>query len=692
MRKTEKLSDLLQTGDRVAVSNITGREASVVSIVSQKYCCNIVGGWALAKGGQKIDVAGQEPIPVFSNIAELMEGLPEEQRPNKIVVYSPPSAVYGEVKEIVEHGKSTVETLFIVTEHISVEVASKVYYLCSNAGIDVLGCNSLGMINVHDSVRVGAVGGNNPSESFRKGSAAIISNSGNMVNTMASYLQSSGVGVSYGISTGKDSLILMPLKKLMKLALDDDRTKIIILYIEPGGLYEKEALQMLAKMDSAKPILAYVTGEILQNYDISLGHAGAVVENGETTATAKMKLFDDYFGMKPFDSVVKYRKNAKLSESLNRGIRINAIHDLPGAVTLMYSTLHIKKDFRPSKPLGLNPWFLDYKGLGKSLPSNMVLHSGSIPSPHKEQLKILSKEILGLSPSRRNMRNASYVSSNDGKTTRIYGHSIETQMQEGSFVSSLLLGWAGETPRDFEVQLIEKCLIASLTNGPGTISAQASKLSTAAGNSPNTAMIASLACIGEVHGGNGKRAVDYLIQIFKEAGLDDPYCPGQKIDLEKIVEVEVARFDKYRKASKEAGVDYKRIPCLGHPVFKNDAVNYDPRERIITGFIKENGVQNVFLDYYHMLACALKKAGIAKNVWAVNLDGAIASVVLGIYWESLMKKSVTVQRVRSMAFMIFALGRVAGSGGEFLSHQDFGNPMDMRIPVNECISLTRAKD
>ena len=101
---------------------------------------------------------------------------------------------------------------------------------------------------------------------------------------------------------------------------------------------------------------------------------------------------------------------------------------------------------------------------------------------------------------------------------------------------------------------------------------------------------------------------------------------------------------------------------------------------------------NIFLDFYHMLTCALKEAGIARNVWAVNLDGAIASVVLGIYWESLKNKSITVQRVRDMAFMIFALGRVAGAGGEFLSHQDFGSPMDMRIPVKECISITRAKD
>ena len=53
--RARTLSDLLRKGYRVAVSNITGREASRTSVVSQAYANNIVGGWALGKGGQKIE-------------------------------------------------------------------------------------------------------------------------------------------------------------------------------------------------------------------------------------------------------------------------------------------------------------------------------------------------------------------------------------------------------------------------------------------------------------------------------------------------------------------------------------------------------------------------------------------------------------------------------------------------------------
>ncbi len=690
--RAAKLSDLLKAGDRVAVSNITGREAGTVTVASQQYCGNIVGGWALGKGGQTIDVPGDEPIPVFATVDELMRELPAEKRPNKVVIYSPPPAVYGEVKGVVEHGRETVETLFIITEHVSVEVSAKIAQLCSEANIDVVGCNSLGMINTHDAVRIGAVGGSDPAESFQPGSVTIISNSGNMVNTMASYLLNAGLGTSYGFSTGKDILILFPLRSALELALTDERTRLIVLYIEPGGFYEAEAVQMLREAATVKPVIAYVTGEILSRRELSLGHAGAVVEGGETTAAAKMKLFDEYFGIEPFAPGARYGKSEDVTGALRRGVRITALHHLPKAAALVCSRAGIERDHPRPKPFRLNPWFVDYKDIRSRIPSRLLLHQGTIPKPYASQARLQTKQTLGAHSARMNMRNASRASSNDGRVTRIQGHSLEAEMRSGSFAESLLLAWTGEKVRDFEAALVARCLIASLSNGPGTISAQGAKLSTSAGNAPNTAMIATLACIGDVHGGNGRRAVEYLLGIFRDVDLEDPWSPSRGLDLQKLVDNEVERFSKARSAAKEAGADYKRIPCLGHPVFRNAPVNHDPRERVIAEYMEQQGLCNVFLEFYHLLAHRLKDVGIARNVWAVNLDGAIASVTLATCWKALREKRITVRRACDIAFMIFAVGRVAGAGAEFLDHQDHGTPMDMRIPVDECTVLTHPKD
>jgi hypothetical protein len=74
------------------------------------------------------------------------------------------------------------------------------------------------------------------------------------------------------------------------------------------------------------------------------------------------------------------------------------------------------------------------------------------------------------------------------------------------------------------------------------------------------------------------------------------------------------------------------------------------------------------------------------------LAAALACVWLGVCWQGLMDKRLTLKRVEDCAFLGFALGRAAGGAAEFLDHQDYGTPMDMRIPVSECHSLTRPRD
>lgn len=697
--RTKKLSDLLKKGDRVAVSNITGREASRVSEVSQKYSGNIIGGWALGKGGQKIETPAGI-IPVFATFEELLRMTPREQHPNKVLVYSPPEAVYGEVKEIIAYGEKTVETIYIVTEHVSIEVTAKIYQICSHVNIDVLGCNTLGVINSHDRVRIGAVGGDSPEDTFRPGSVTVISNSGNMVNTISSYLLSIGMGTSFGISTGKDRLILFPMKDLLLLAENDENTKIIVLYVEPGGTYEHDAVDMMKENGFSKPVVVYVSGEIAEKYVISLGHAGAVVEGCKSHAKAKKDAFDSYFGIGPMKMDKHYRKTAQLADALSRGIRAQALHHIPRAVTLVANTLGMTKDFGGTRPVRLNPWFVNLGELGRRLPAELAPAPGNIPGLFDAQFKQQTQNVLG-GPVKQSMRNASHASSSDGVIPRIYGYSMLDIMKRGSFTSSVILYLTGELPESsFEEKLAEMTLIASLTNGPGTISLQGSKLSASAGNNPNTAMIAALATMGTVHGGNGARAVKFLLDCFggldisdpgiSDPGISDPY--KEYPDVGKIAEEAADDFKKKKQAAKEGGFEYERVPCLGHPVFRNDPVNYDPREQVIYNFIKESGRTNIFLDFYHHLAVTLKDRGCTAKVLAVNVDAAIACVWLGICWKQIREKKMTLGRVVDIPFIVFALGRAAGGAGEFLDHRDFGTELDMRIPVKDCRSLTRPRE
>lgn len=688
--RARELSDLLKKDDRIAISNITGREASKVSEQSQKYCKSIIGGWALGKGGEKIETVVGD-IPVYSTFEELIQCTTAENLPNKIIIYSPPDAVYGEVKEVVKHGGGIVETIYVITEHVSVEVTTKIHQICKEQNIDVIGCNTLGIINVHDNIRIGAVGGDLPEEAFIKGGVTIISNSGNMVNTISSYIQAAGMGTAFGISTGKDPMILTPMKELLRLAMKDINTKIIVLYIEPGGVYESQAIQMMKETEFSKPLVVYVAGKIAEKYSVSLGHAGAVVEGKLTSASGKMEQFDEYFQIPPFNPEKHYKKSPETKKNLGRGIRVQALHDIPKAVSLIVDMFEIKRDLGSTSQLNLNPWFVNLGAIGKEIPTELSLSLGIIPEPYASQFKEAKRAKYGAEENRMDMRNSSHASGNDGVTPRIYGYSLMDIMKNYSLGASLILYWTGELPQSkFEEKLAEMSIMATLTNGPGTISAQGAKLSASAGNSPNTAMMCTLGATGSIHGGNGSKAAKFLLDIFEKYDFDDPY--NAKIDVKALAIKIGDEFKRKKFIAKEASMEYERIPCLGHPVFKDDAVNYDPREVVIYQFIKESGFANVFLEFYHELVMALKNNGVMKKVLAVNVDAALACVWLGICWRGLRDKHMTLKRAIDIPFIAFALGRAAGGAGEYLDHQDYGTEMDMRIPVKECRSFTKSRN
>ncbi|OHB73826.1 MAG: hypothetical protein A2V70_12905 [Planctomycetes bacterium RBG_13_63_9] len=468
----------------------------------------------------------------------------------------------------------------------------------------------------------------------------------------------------------------------------------IVLYVEPGGTYEYEAVRWMRENDFPKPLLVYVAGSFADGTEISLGHAGSVVEGKYTSAAAKMSLFDDHFGLRVFEPEAQKEKELidRLADT-RKGIRVNTLHDLVPAATALMSALGLKRDFIPTSPLALKPWIVGLGPFAKKLPPNLVPHVDTIIEPYGSLIKKHIKSSLGRVPARQSMRNASHASSNDGTTPRIFGCSLSNLMKERSFVDAVLLSWLGLPARyPFESRLVEMCLVASLTNGPGTMSAQAAKLSASAGNDPNTAMMATLGAIGTVHGGNGKKAARLLIDVFGGTELIDPYCREAAPDLDKLVRSHVLAFKKKKSAAKDAGIEYEKIPCLGHPVFNTERVNYDPRERVLSAYMEEQGIYNVFFDFYHRLAQELLTQQATTKVHAVNVDAAITCVLMGIAWPLLVDNKISVERAVDLPVLTFALGRVAGGASEYLDHRESGTDMDMRVPVSECRFLGRNKD
>ena len=85
---------------------------------------------------------------------------------------------------------------------------------------------------------------------------------------------------------------------------------------------------------------------------------------------------------------------------------------------------------------------------------------------------------------------------------------------------------------------------------------------------------------------------------------------------------------------------------MHHPVFRDKAVNHDPREVFIAELFRKRGEHNVFHDYYHALVQALYDAGLSRNVYCVNIDAVIAALLLKMMWRPYRAGTFTEERPR----------------------------------------------
>src|SRR3954447_4050483 len=280
------LSQIATRQDRVCVLNILGGESKDVTPVGHVYSGgNVVFGTSPGRSGQVLETP-LGSIPVYNSVRE---GLDAGHRFNCGVVYLPPSAARDGVAELIRVNPD-LHKIFIVTEKLSVHDSREIRALGQQRGIDIFGANSLGVADSWNRVRIGgALGGDNPSEALRKGSIAILSNSGNFTTTIASYLQMAGWGTTTAISSGKDVYIHYAAPEFAFALANDARSKAAVLYVEPGGYYERDA-------EFTKPVVACVVGRWKSRLTRAVGHAGALA-GGNDDAAGKERWFMEKFAV-----------------------------------------------------------------------------------------------------------------------------------------------------------------------------------------------------------------------------------------------------------------------------------------------------------------------------------------------------------------------------------------------------------
>ena len=261
-----------------------------------------------------------------------------------------------------------------------------------------------------------------------------------------------------------------------------------------------------------------------------------------------------------------------------------------------------------------------------------------------------------------------------------------------SFTETAFLALIGRAPAETELFEFSMLLGLIITNGPGTISAQGCKGGVSADGPEDTrriqinkAFIGFLTHTGFAHGGNGFEAVAFLIDRFKDTGLVDPGVDTHGLDLKAIADEYAKWSGNYKKEQKAVGnIDYMKVPCINHPIFKGKAVNYDPRERFVTELFTGKGIYNVFLDFYGNLVQAIFDNKVSKDVYCVNIDAVIAVILLKIVWGPFSKGEITNHEVETAGFTTFLFGRMIGCAAEIDDHINRGKNMDTRTPASKC--------
>ncbi len=253
-----------------------------------------------------------------------------------------------------------------------------------------------------------------------------------------------------------------------------------------------------------------------------------------------------------------------------------------------------------------------------------------------------------------------------------------------SFTETAYQAIFNKTPSKQNLREFSALLALTLTNGPGTISAKGAKESVSAKNNIATSFIGFLSNTGLAHGGNGYEAIEFLLDSFKNIKIDNPAKITSGINIEKISHKVAKNYLKYKNEMKFKGIqNYKRIPCINHPVFKGKKKNIDPREDFLYKQFKNENIHNLFWEFYHNLVENLYKVGATNNIYCVNIDAVIAVISLKLMWGKLKTNLWKKEDIQDIGFNIFLLGRMAGVSAEIADHNDRGTDMDCRTPQSE---------
>lgn len=259
---------LVDENTRLLVQGITGREGAFHTGRMLESGTRVVAGVTPGKGGGEHD-----GVPVFDTVEKAVE----ETGANASVIFVPAPFCADAIFESLDAGLSTV---CCITEGVPVHDMMRVADYLRMQDATLIGPNCPGILSP-EKANVSIM----PRDIFTPGNVGVVSRSGTLTYQIVNELTQRGIGQSTAVGIGGDPIIGTSFIEILEKFEADPETECVVMIGEIGGNAEQLAAEYI-KAEMQTPVVAYIAGFTAPEGK-TMGHAGAIVSGGESTAEAK---------------------------------------------------------------------------------------------------------------------------------------------------------------------------------------------------------------------------------------------------------------------------------------------------------------------------------------------------------------------------------------------------------------------